>query len=461
MKRMKTYGPSVAKSSYDTSGLNAYGSGAPPQWLNALPTVLPETLITPVPAKTPQLTRMEKRLQPQETNYASNGNNILTFDFPNAKPIDFREGYLTFDVILTTTQVVPPDQHYERFSQGIYSCLNKVRVIFGSMEDEIQYYNRLYSHIWNSSVDNEVEATMGVDLIGIGTQAQRNAAGASTTGTKYVVPMLYGMFRQGTLPMNALSTGTNGQLLRVELTLENPLLCVETNGLNPQYQFVNLRWHYSEVSSEDGSYEREMVKMVQSGNYKIGFETWSVYQNPVLNSAVDVIVQWKGAAINYIASTLVDASTQADTLVNDKFTTWLKTLSNGASLLNYQHSVNEIWIPVEAVDTAGEAQRAFMMYLNNHGYWSIDGRNAFPAPIDIKTFNANQFIITLNLRSYCRKYIDRAEFFNNLSTSTSTSNTLLRMQFTAAPPPQTVVYHFVSNNNLLVASPNGILTKKW
>jgi len=223
-----------------------------------------------------------------------------------------------------------------------------------------------------------------------------------------------------------------------------------------------LRWHYTEVSSPDNSYEQQMLAMVQNGHYKIGFETWSVYQNNVINSSPDIIIQWKGAALNAIQSIFVDSLTQASTTTNDKFLTWLKTFSNGATIINYQHCVNEVWFPVESIDCSGNAYRAFMQYLNEQGLWCIDGRNLFESPIDITTFNTgNQFLITLNLR--CAPYIvgDKSEPFNNINTSTSTSNTLLRLQLTGAPPGQTVIYHIVSNNLLICANSNGTLYKKW
>lgn len=431
-------------------------STSSPPWLSNLPIYIPDSMQSPVPKKYPQLIRSIKRLQAQETNYSSYGNNIIAFDFPNTKPLDFHEGYLMMDIKLTKTGGT-----YIRLAQGAWSVINKFRMVFGSMEDEIQYYNRLYSYIWNSSVEKDVEATIGHDLMGIGTEAERNANGASVSGVSYVIPMLHGFFRSGIIPMNALSTGQNGQLLRVELTLENALMCVETDGINPQIQITNLRWHYTETSSPDGSFERSMFDMVRSGGYKIGFESWTVYQNPVINSAPDVIIQWKGAALNSVVSVLVDSSVSANPAISNKFTTWLKTLGGGATLLSYQHSVNEMWYPVEAIDTSGNAYRAFMEYLVDRGLWDIDGRNLFASPIAVDSFNDNQFMITLNLRSATKKSFDRAEVFNNLTTSTSTSNMLLRMQFSTAPPPQTVIYHFVSNSVLLCASPSGVLVKKW
>lgn len=441
---------------YNRPNAMSYGSNQP-EWLARMVTVVAETMVINRPTKNLALCRSEKRLQAQNTNYATDGNNIVAFDFPNSKPIDFRTGFLMFDVTLRKTGGT-----YVRLAQGAWSMIRVLRVYFGSMEDEIQWYNRLYTFLWNSGIAASVQATIGLDLLGVGTTTRRNAWGANANGTSYVIPFYHGMFRQGIVPMNALSTGQNGQLLRVEFTLDNPLNFVETDGTNPQLTITNLRWHYTEVSSADNSFEQEMVRLVTSGQYSIGYETWSVYNNPILSSQPDILIQWKGSALNQITTIFVDGTSLANTTVNNKFTTWLKDSSNGATMLNFQHCVNEIWMPVEAVDTTGNAYRAYMQYLNSMGLWAVDGQGLlYPAPIDIDSFNDTQFMITLDMRSVPVPATDRSERFNTLSTSNSTSNTLLRIQYSSKPIDQTLAFHLVSNNVLLVADRKGTLTKKW
>lgn len=437
---------------------NSQLEGLQPPWLQGLPCTVPDSLVTKAPMKTPSLYRSEKRLAAQDTRYAiPNGNNIIAFDVPNVKPIDFRDGYLMFDLIVKATGGT-----YRRLAQGAWSFINKVRITFGGMEDEIQYYNRLYSNLWNSQVPLDVQATIGTDLLGIGTKTTRNGWGASTTGTTYVVPFFHGLFRQGILPMHALSTSTNGQLMRVEFTMENPLLCVETDGTNPSIELINLRWHYTEISSADGSFENSLTNMVRNGTYKIGYETWSCYQNPILTSSPDVSIQWKGSALNRIVSVFADGNTLTQTTVDDKFTTWVKNLSPTCQLISYQLCLNEIWMPVEAVDCTGNAYRAYLQYLAANGYWHLDGRVDYPSPIENDSFNIDQFMITNNVSTVPKfKPTDDSEYFNPVTTSTTTSNTILRLQFTGPPPGQAIIYHFVSNNVLLCATSSGAITKKY
>lgn len=467
-KRLRLgYGGGGGASSYRDSNAGQIGSGGP-GWLGSMPTSYPETLVMPAPTKVPQIIRQEKRLQAQETNYRYTGNNIVTFNFPNAKPIDFRDGFLFFDVVLTGTPPAPPAVPYIRIADGAWNIINRFRMIFGSLEDEIQYYNRLYSFLWTSSVDAEVKDTIGLDLLGVQSEATRNAWGANPAGTSYVLPICHGFFRRGIVPMNALSTGTNGQLLRVELTIENPNVCLESNYSNLDIQIINLRWHYTECSSADGSFEQQMCDMVRSGGYKIGFETWSVFQNPVLSSSPDIIIQWKGSALNYIVSLLQDNTVLNNPQINGKFYTWLKALPGGSQITSYQHCLNEVWQPVEPVDTTGNAYRAYLQYLNNAGYWEIDGRNLFPAPIGLESFNGDpadinkcNFMITYNAKTYWNRVWNKGELFNNVSTQNSTSNTILRLTFTSPTPANTVIFHIISNNIMFCASANGTLNKKW
>lgn len=261
--------------------------------------------------------------------------------------------------------------------------------------------------------------------------------------------------------MNALSCNCNSQLLRIEFYLDMPSTFIETDGTNPQVTIINQRWHYTEISSHDGSFEQTMSDLVHSGRYKIGYETTNVYQNPVLNQAPDIQIQWKGNAVNTINTIFVDGSTIATTTVNDKFTTWPKVLSNGVSLMTYQLNINEKWWPDEAVDTTGDAYRAYVMYLNQIGLWAIDGVGCkFEAPIGLTAFNNDQFFIPIDLRSTPKEWLDKSEIFNTLSLR-NTSTLLLRLMFTAPPPAQTVAYHFISNNILLVADRDGNLMKLY
>lgn len=448
----------MSKRGRDSGPTYTFGCAGKPDWLSNMKEVTPASVSVNHPVKVPDLNRLDKRLQSSETNYASNGNNILTFDFPNISPIDFRGGFVFLNVILSKTGGT-----YIRIAQGVWSIINKVRILFGDFEDEIQYYNRFYSYLFQVGTDNDVKSTIGYDLLGLGLASDRNTWGADAAGTSYVMPFYYGLFRQGILPMNALSSKGNSQLLRIELYLENPSYCIETDGTNPIITINNLRWHYTQVTSCNGDFEADLGRIVSMGAFQVGFETHALYSNPVLSSAPDIIIQWKGASLNAFVHWFVDGSTYSTTTTNDKFITFLRTFTGAVTVNNYQMNINETWLPVEAVDCTGIAFRAYLMFLNYLGLWKIDGRCKFAAPITLDGFNDDEFFMVQDCRSIPRLWSAEhsQENFNNVTTSFSTSNTLLRLSLTAPPPANLVLWTAVCYNVLAAADKYGRLYKKY
>lgn len=114
---------------------SAYGFGCAdqPDWLRNMKEITPASVAVNHPAKVPDLIRLEKRLQSQQTVYGVggglSGNNIITFDVPNEAPIDFRGGFIFLDVVLGGTPGT-----YIRLAQGVWTIINKIRVIFGDLK---------------------------------------------------------------------------------------------------------------------------------------------------------------------------------------------------------------------------------------------------------------------------------------------------------------------------------------
>lgn len=421
-------------------------------WLNMVKPATPKELTVNHPEKFPPILRSEKQLQAQDNGYATDGNNQIIFNFPNVLPIDLQQGYLSMNIVVRTTGGT-----YKRLAQGAWSCIRKIKIQCQTFEDEIQYYGRIYSWLWQTGVDNDVASTIGYDLLGLGLAADRNTWGASATGTKYVVPIYHGFLRQGILPAPGLMQGN--QSLKLEITLDTASLFVETDGTNPQIDVNNLRLVYDELSSPDGYFEAEMMRIVKSGQYKIGYRSMNCYQNSVTGSSPDLLIMWKANALNGIFTVFVDGSTLADTTVSDKYITWLKTFSNAEQVTAYQININQKWLPEEKVDCTGDAYRAYIMALKWNGNWQLDGRMKFPAPIDLTSFNGTQFYCTNDFRAAPNSVLNNNEAFNSLSTAQNTGNTILHVDFTGPVPNLTIAYHFTSYNTLVCASPDGVLSK--
>lgn len=406
------------------------------------------------PTRQLPILRFPKILRPQDNTYATNGNNIVRFNFP-AENMSFKHGFLILTATITKTGGT-----YARLSQGAHTMFYRSRLVIGAYEEECQYLNRLQTFLWNSRVQEDVQSSIGVDLLGFGTQFQRNGWGAGPKD--YTIALKIGFLTNNEIiPFKKLLEGGRQQAF-LELTLENPLAFIETDGTNPQLTISNLRFNYEQICSTDGSFEAKLAQVIESGNLKLGYDVWTVYQNALLNNTNDIQIQWTGNSLNTIANQIVDSSTQNNPLVNDKYSTWLKTLSNGATAFQYQHQINTNWIPQEAMLCSGDADRPFHHYLNYAGVYKEDGIMHFGAPISQGSFVTNQFLMICDVRSVPKEIgaqlIQKDTQFNNLSTS-SASNTIFRFELSAAPPVNQVVYHLINSATLVCVSADGVLHK--
>lgn len=405
----------------------------------------------------PPMRRDDKILRPQDNIYSTNSNNVVRFNFPKEN-CDFRTGFLAMNVKLDGIGGT-----YIRLPNGAWNIFDRARVVLGAYEEEIQYLNRLESLLYTTSLSHEVRESIGVDLLGEETPGQRNVYGASTDGTEYIIVIRAGILQSQILPLELLCTPENGQNMFVELTLANPLSCLETDKTNPQITLTNIRWNYFKVSSSDGVWESTIKSKISMGEFKFGYDCWSVYQNAVLNSANDLQIPWRGSALNGIITTIVDGLSLNNPLVDDKMFTWLKQLSNGAKPLQFTHNVNHEWIPQEQVVTDDNAYRAYMLYLNLRGLWDSRVKMLLPAPIALDDFNDKQFMIIGDFypvaHDAVQMHAGNEVLFNPLSTVNQSHNTILRLTYDNPPPAQTVAYHFIHHSVCVSVNSSGRLMK--
>lgn len=364
---------------------------------------------------------------------------------------DWRASSLRMDVTIDAT-----GSTYKRLAQGgMMSGINRLRWFATSVEETQEYYNRVQNLIYNSSVDNDVISSIGQDLLGYGTRAARNAAGAITS--RVTVPVNCGLLSQGVLPLAIINRSSD---LNFEFYLENPLWFVESDGTNIVVTITNIQWDYEYVYSNDGSYESALVSLVNSGRIQFGYPTYACFQNPLLNTVNDIQLPWRGNALASVQCILVDQATISSPLINDKFTTWPKTLSNGSQVLEFQIQLKDgLWLPVEPIRCEGYAERAYSEYLKFKGWWSCNALTQWAAAIDIESFNNDQFIMVNNLNAIPTEAYNQDYYFNDLSTLKQSQNTIFRLTLTAVPPTQIVVYSFVCFGTLLDVSPSGKITR--
>lgn len=439
------------------------GTGDTPSGIAKLPIIVPQSLKFPSLSRNPNVTRREKVLRPRDNMNSSNGNNIIHFDLP-AETMDLRTGFL-----LATLTITKTGGTYARLAQGSWCWIDYLRVCAGGgYDDRIQYYGRWYSMLWNTTISHDVQSTIGQDLLGLGSQATRNAYGADTNGTQYVIPVRCGILNQGFLPLKNLCTPTNGQSIFVEFVIDNPSNFIETDGTNPQITISNCRWSYEQLSGDVDRFTgrdifESAIAMEVATGLVLGYKHWSVYQQPVINSSNDIPINSKVSSLNAILTTIVDGSNLNNPAVNDKYTTWPKILSNGATYTTFQWQINNTWIPFEPVDCTGDAIRAYMHLLKFQGVWESKGIMVFAGPVTLESFNDDQFVIVGDFYSAGRNIwrLQEEEYqFNDLNIFTSQTYPLLRVEMSAPPPAQTIAYNYVHHNVIVTVDSKGLLTKR-
>lgn len=434
------------------------------QVIQSLPTAYPEEVRFEGVSKAPAIQREPVILRPQNNQYSTDSDSVIRFLLP-CENMDLRRSHFNFRVRIQTTGPTT----YKRIAQGAFSLINRVRVVIGRSEQDYQYYNRSMAHLWNTGVDADVESSIGQDKMGFGTAADRNAEGADPNGTIYTIPIRCGLLSCDVLPLLSLAGDSStakrravsqNQQAFVELTLEQGSQCIETDGTNPQFIVDDIQWNYIRLNSD--IYQDSVYNKIASGSVRLGYRHWDVYQNSVQSASTDVQLIWKGSSLNGIHNILVDGQSINNPLIDDKFITWKKTLSLTSTVTKFQHLINNNWFPQEAINCQGYADRAYQQYLGWEGLWDNRMHMKFGAPIDVESFNDDQFIMIMDLQSCPRSVwsiLTQDNIFNDVSTQNNNTNIIFRLDLSGTPPPFIVCYSFVCSNVVCQVGSDGTIYK--
>ena len=369
-----------------------------------------KTVKSVVPAK-----RVPVKIRAEQQQYSSDKNKLCRVILPNNAIYDTRCGYLTFDLQVTVTGGT-----YKRVHSGIFSIFNRLRILAGSTEiEDLRDYNRIYSILWEILNPALVTGNMGVTSMGFGTQLQRNAL--ATVITQYACPIYSGIFNTELLPFDNL---TNQIVL--ELYIEDPTVCIETDGTLPIITISNIVFHMERLEL-DTSYRMFIKNYVSSNGLKLGFHTWERYISALTQGInQNITISQRSSSMNGIINLFVDSSTINNTLINDKFLDWLPlTLSTVQDLINGSIYPDE---PIDCVST--NRWEAFQMYLRWVQKYAANGIIPIAAPINNTAFAVNRFI---QIDDY-EPFPELDDVINPFNTLVSTSNIIKKLVFSALIP---------------------------
>lgn len=375
-----------------------------------------------------------------EQTYATNGNKLVRIILPDEDLYDTRAGYLSFDLVLTKTGGT-----YARIHSGIFSIFNKFRCLVNSTEVEnIINYNDIMVKLWEMTNPNLTTGNIGVTSLGFGTQVQRNAQGAAAS-TSYACPLMSGVLNTELLPFDNLSTG-----MVIELTLEDPLMCVETDGTNPVISISNVVFHMERLELDE-SYRNYVASHVRSHGLQLGFHTWERNINALTQGTMqNIAINSKNSSVNGILNFFKLSSEASTTTVNDKFLTWLPL-----GMTSFQLNVNGRIFPDEPIDCVSINRfEPFQMYCRWAKKWKLNGQLDQPAPINSQVFPVNRYVFICDFEPFP----ECDDLVNPFTTLGNSANIIIKITFDALIPANYQLDSWLESFRQIKIASNGKIT---
>lgn len=386
--------------------------------LGALPTVIPDSLKLRVPKQGPPAVRQEVKLPPESSTYSTNSNKIIRFFFNNSDIIDFSRGGVAFDITITA-----PGATYVRVAQGIWSIFNRVKILCGGRElEDIREYNLVHSFLFETTREPDTGAVLG-STYGFGTQFQRNLWG-STASKDFTMPLLCGLFLSGPLPLEIFT-----KKLQLELWLEDPTACLESDCPNPSQMVItltNINLHYETLDIAQPTRSSFISNAMANGQYP--FKSFVYYIQAMTGATADYAIPHASAGIDAFINLMLNSNDRTNPLVNDKFLTWNKN-----DVFETTLKINNKFYPIEPA-IALDDQQQYIMYLRWQDKWKFGGVYHNPPTISFEDFNTDRFVILYQLEAYPNEML-----VNNLTTENAGNNVFLRIKMSAPPVNQSLV----------------------
>lgn len=364
--------------------------------------------------------RVPVKIRAEQQTYSSNNNRLVKIIFPNKSLYDTRNGYLTFDVAIATTGGT-----YKRIHSGIFSVFNRLRMMAGAAEvEDLRDYNRIYSALWEMINPSDVTSNIGTELMGFGTQAQRNALGAATTS--FACPIFSGCLNTELLPVENIQAG-----LTLELYLEDGTACVETDGTNPIITISNIIFHMEKLEVDE-QYRNYIKNYVNTNGMVIGFHTWERLINSLTTgSRHDLNMNIKNSSINGILNFIINSANLNDTTVNDKFLNWTSSPGGTEELTESSCQINGTMFPEEPIDCSSVMKvEPFQMYCRWIMKWKLNGFLSIAPPINIEAFNDNRFVQIDDFEAYP----EEMDLINPFTTLGNNGALIKKIRFSGAIP---------------------------
>lgn len=341
--------------------------------------------------------RTESYIYPETgSNAYSPQNNIIRFRF-NTGMLDFRDSMWEFNATCSATGGT-----YCRFSQGIGCLVQRLVLKIGSntMIDTVNF-NLLYS-MFNLSQDPAYLTTTAAFLEGYTSQATRNADATNTA--RYYNLKLGNICELLNIvwPADFIS-----EQVTVEIYLENPNRCLESDGTNPTYVVNFNQYHYGVFECTSEYYELLRGKIASEG-VMIPYKAYENFVStlPINSTNIQTVLPFKRQcllSVLYVARNNANVSNPA---INDKFETFL----NNAVFNSARIKINDQYYPNDKVQNIYEA------YLQNLEVWDKE----LLEPVQYGNDWVDYFIVSQSVTQNPR-HLEMNDVISGIDTSLATS----------------------------------------
>lgn len=273
--------------------------------------------------------------------------NIIRFRFPSSF-IDFSRHYLQF-----TTTISATGGTYLRGRWNAATNFIRARILFGSTE--VCLVDNL------PLIDSIIQLTKSMGTIQSTNAVIRGTGDTSTRNGQANNGQIYCVYLGDTLKLlsRALPLQFIQTTLTIELTVNDSILAIETDGTNPQLTINNLQWHYDELQLDE-SLSSAIKSQIQK-NLCIPFINYHLEQNT--SQTVGVLRLNSQLSFKYIclAGLIAVARNSANFAanVNDVY---IKYEGYNSLVSNYV-KINNMYIPADKNNSVISSATELISYL--------------------------------------------------------------------------------------------------
>lgn len=335
--------------------------------------------------------------------------NKFNFTIPNFGLFRPGSSYLSFEASTSA-----PGAGFTRFSDGIHTIFERLRITWGSLVvEDIEDVNLLTSMYYRMGASQDWKDSVGIKY-GFGTTGQRNTA---ATTARYSIPLFSDFLKfSKDIPVGEVEVP-----LRIELTLAPAADCLESDQVNPTYTLTDVKL-VVEMIDVDQSVAGQLSQQVKTNSIHIPYRSFARYTENLTGISNQVKINSSHTNVKYLLSVMrVQANLSVATTIG-KFDVYA---FNG--LTSVQSRINGRLHPQEAIECRGGASELYQELLKvtktgllTHDYTSFAAANLY---------GSSQSVIGLLMEAF----ESSGGLVSGQDTSKNSANLELHLNFSGAP----------------------------